>query len=69
MLLLQVQDTVDIDGDVVLRDGGLLGDVDGNLLEALNVLDLVNQWDQKVEAGIEDRVVFSHPLDNLHRSS
>ena len=69
MLLLQVQDTVDIDGDVVLRDGGLLGDVDGNLLEALNVLDLVNQRDQEVEAGIEDRVVSAHPLDNLQMSS
>ena len=69
MLLLQVQDTVDIDGDVVLRDGGLLGDVDGNLLEALNVLDLVNQWDQKVEAGIEDRMISAHPLDNLQMSS
>ena len=69
MLLLQVQDTVDVDSDIVLRDGGLLGDVDGDLLEALDVLDLVNQRDQEVEAGIEDRVVSAHPLDNLQMSS
>ena len=69
MLLLQVQNTVDVDSDIVLRDGGLLGDVDGDLLEALDVLDLVNKRDQEVESGIEDRVVSAHPLDNLHRSS
>ena len=69
MLLLQVQDTVDVDSDIVLRDGGLLGDVDGDFLEALDVLDLVNQRDQEVEAGIEDRMISAHPLDNLQMSS
>ena len=68
MLLLQVQDTVDVDGDVVLGDGGLLGDVDGDFLEALDVLDLINQRDQEVQTGVEDCVVSSHPLNNLQWS-
>ena len=68
MLLLQVQNTVDVDSDIVLRDGGLLGDVDGDLLEALDVLDSVEDWDEEVEAGLEDCVVFTHPLDYLNSS-
>ena len=65
MFLLQVQDTVDVDGDVILSNGRLLGDVDGDLLEALDVLDSVEDWDEEVEAGLEDCVVFTHPLDYL----
>lgn len=64
-LIPQIEDTVNADGDIVLGDSGLLRDVDGDLFKALDILDLVDGWNEDIEPRIEDFVVTTHPLHNL----
>ncbi len=59
---LDVEDAVDLDGDVVLGDGGLVGDGDGLLLERVDVGDAVDEGDEHVDPGAERLDVLAEPL-------
>uniref|UniRef100_J3MQK0 Uncharacterized protein n=1 Tax=Oryza brachyantha TaxID=4533 RepID=J3MQK0_ORYBR len=52
-IYLDVEDAVDLDGDVVLGDGGLVGDGDGLLLERVDVGDAVDDGHEHVDPGAE----------------
>lgn len=43
----QVQHAVNIEGDVIQRDGGLGWNLHDDLFEAVHVLDLIDQWNQE----------------------
>jgi hypothetical protein len=53
LLALDAEDAVDLDGDVVLGDGGLVRDGDGLLLERVDVGDVVDEGGEHVDPGAE----------------
>jgi hypothetical protein len=53
-----------VERDVVVRDGGLGGDLEGDLLEALDVLDLLDERDEQVEPRREHPRELAEPLDD-----
>lgn len=59
-----VQDTVELEGDIVGCDGGLGGDLDGDFLEGLDVGDPVDKRYQDCQAGLEDSIELAHALDD-----
>ena len=61
---LDIDDAVDLYGDVVLGDGVLVGDGDGLLLERVHVGDTVDGGDQEVEPGAERLEILPEPLDD-----
>jgi hypothetical protein len=56
--------TTDLDPDVVLGEAGLGRDDEGDFLEAVGVAHLVQEGDEKVEAGLEGSGILANPLDH-----
>jgi hypothetical protein len=50
---LDIDDAVDLDGDVVLGDGLLVVDGEGFLLERMDIGDSINERDQRVDPGAD----------------
>lgn len=48
----RVQHTVELEGDVVGRDRALAGNLDGGLLEGLDVCNAVDKGDQDGQTGL-----------------
>ena len=65
MISPEIENSVNVDGHVVLGDGRLLRNVDGDLFQALNILDPVNHWDEEVEPWLQYCVIPPHPLHHL----
>lgn len=63
----RVQHAVQLEGDVVGRDGALARDLERLLLEALDVGDAVDEGDEDGEAGRQDPVELAHALDDPRR--
>lgn len=61
---LDIEDAVDEDADIVLGDGGLVGDRDGLLLERVDVGDLVNKGDEQVDTRLQGLGVLAEPFNN-----
>ena len=59
---LDVDHAIDLYEDVVLGDGGLVGDGDGLLLERVHVGDAVDPGDEQVDPGAERLDVLAEPL-------
>ena len=61
---LDVENAVDLDRNVVLGDGGLVGDGDGLLLERVHVRDAVDEGDEAVDPGAERPEVLAEALNH-----
>ena len=59
-----VEDTVKLESDVIGGDGALAGDLNGDLLQALDVSDAVDEWDEDGETGLENATELSHAFDD-----
>jgi hypothetical protein len=62
-----VEYAVDLQCDIVGRDGHLVRNRQGLLLERVHVGDAVHDRDQQVEPRLQHTLKFSETLDNLHR--
>jgi hypothetical protein len=63
----RVEHAVELERHVVGRDGRLAGDLNGHLLEALDVGDAVEEGHEDGQAGLEDAVELAHALDDPRR--
>ena len=61
---LDVDHAIDLNEDVVLGDGGQVGDGDGLLLERVHVGDAVNRRDQQVNPGAKGPDVLAESFDH-----
>lgn len=59
-----VQDTVQVERDIVGGNGALAGDLDGDLLERLDVGNAVDKGHQDGKTRLEDAVELAHALDD-----
>lgn len=62
---LNIQNAIDEDADIILSNGGLIGNWDSLLLQGVHVSDPLDQRDQEVDPGGESLHVLSEPLDDV----
>src|SRR5882757_8467431 len=61
---LHVEHRIDAHLDVVAGDADLLGDIDRDFLETMPVRDLLDEWNEDMEAGLEGAAVLAQVLDH-----
>jgi hypothetical protein len=59
-----VQDTIELQRDIVGCDGRLAGYLNRILLQAPYISNLVDDWHKHGKTGLQDPVELSHALDN-----
>ena len=58
-----VEDAVEFKGDVVGGDGALAGDFHGGFLQAFDIGNTIDDWDENCDARIENPVEFTHSFN------
>ena len=59
---LHVEHCIDAHLHIIARDADLLGDVDGDFLQAMPVGDLLDEWNQDVKPGLQGAAVLAQVL-------
>ena len=61
---LEIEHPIKVKGDIVMGDSRLRGDLEGDLLEGLHVLDVFQEGNEQVQPGIQDPAELAKSLHN-----